>query len=409
MPHSAPRWTIAAWAVLYMACALLSWYLDDPEGNVVFAWFPAGVAVAAFFTVGRQRWPALFAALFVAGLASDIWLHHPLVESAWIGVVSVASTMAVAWLSQRYARVRDDLQAVLGWIFITFVVSALAALLAVAGLNVLGALDFWQTAYIAWMGEVSGILFGVAILMGFLGFRRVEAKPGPLGYAVAVIAWLLLVACAWYVFDTSRPVRADAPWLMALACLPYALATIVTLAGGDRMGSLAILTLSIIVIYFSDEGEGPFFLRGFLPGEPLLLAQAYLIAAAMLQVFVRIVTRGLARPEARARADDNADERFYRLDLTSGEIVWDTADQDADAFAPGTLEAMLEHVHPEDRQALDARLRGATAASTNRPFSFRIAVEQQGPWITVVDNSRGAMRGAEGTYIIGSWQIARGA
>jgi len=408
MPNSAPRRTIAAWAVLYMACALLSWLLDDPEGGVVFAWFPAGVAVAAFFTVARQHWPALFAALLAAGLASDIWLDHPLVQSVWVGAVSVASTMTIAWLSQRYARVRDDLHAVLGWILITFVVSALAALLAVGGLNVLGAQDFWQTAYIGWMGEVSGVLFGVAILMGFLGFRRVEARPGLLGYAVAGIAWLLLAACAWYVFDTRNPVRADAPWLMALACLPYALATLVTLAGGDRMGSLAILTLSIIVIYFSDEGEGPFFLRGFLPGEPLLLAQAYLIAAAMLQVFVRIVTRGLARPGARARADENADERFYRLDLASGEIVWDTAGQDADVLAPGTLEAMLERVHPEDRQALDARLRGGVEASTSRPFSFRIAVEQ-GPWITVEDSNRGAMRGAEGTYIIGSWKILRGA
>lgn len=406
MPHSAPRWTIAAWAVLYMACALLSWFLDDPEGGVVFAWFPAGVAVAAFFTASRHHRPVLFAALFAAGLAADAWLGHPLVQSAWVGAVSVASTMTVAWLSQRYARVRDDLHAVLGWIFITFAVGALAALLAVAGLNVLGAQDFWQTAYIAWMGEVSGILFGVAILMGFLGFRRVEARPGPLGYAVAVIAWLLLAACAWYVFDTSRPVRADAPWLMALACLPYALATIVTLAGGDRMGSLAILTLSIIVIYFSDEGQGPFFLRGFLPGEPLLLAQAYLIGAAMLQVFVRIVTRGLARPGA--RAEENADERFYRLDLASGEIVWDTAGKNDAAFAPGTLAAMLERVHPEDRQALDARLRGGAEASTGQPFSFRIAMAE-GPWITVVDSNRGAMRGASGTYIIGSWKIPRGA
>jgi integral membrane sensor domain MASE1 len=402
MPNPAPRWTIAAWAVLYMACALLSWFLDDPESRIVFAWFPAGVAVAAFFTVGRSNWPLLFAALFAAGLAGDTWLGHPPVQSAWVSAVSVASSMTIAWLSQRYARLRDDLHAVLGWIFITFVVSAVAAMLVVAGLGILGEHDFWQMAYIAWMSDVSGILFGVAILMGFLGFRRVEASPTPLAYAVAAIAWLLLAVCAWYVFDTSQPLRADAPWLMALACLPYALATIVTLAGGDRMGSLAILTLSAIVIYFSDEGQGPFFLRGFLPGEPLLLAQAYLIGAAMLQVFVRIVIRGFVQSGAREQAADHSGERFYRLDLASGEIVWDTDGKGADTFAPDTLTAMLDCVHPEDRQALDARLRGAANAAANRPFSFRIATAQ-GPWITVVDHNRGAIRGAEGTYIIGSW------
>jgi len=231
------------------------------------------------------------------------------------------------------------------------VVSALAAVAGSAGLALIKHEILWEAvsdlAWIWWAATVTGVLFGVSVLMGFMGFRTVEAPPGPIGRIVGIAAWLLLAAMTWYVFGVHRPSTSQAPLLMGLACIPLALATVATLGGGNRMGSLAVLTMAAIVIYHSNAGRGPFFLRGFLPGEPLLLVQCYLVSVAMLQVFVRMLTRGILRQRT-ASADGR--ETLYRLDLASGTIVWDAPPDDRPG--PGTLDEVLRQVHPDDRQGL---------------------------------------------------------
>lgn len=405
MPSLLPRWTIAPWALLYMVCAYLSWYLDDPDNQIVFAWFPAGVAISAFFAQERRHWPLLFAALLIGGFAADMWLDHPAITAAWVGVLSMGSNLLTAWASQAYARHRDDMQAVCGWVVITLLVSAAVSALATLGLNPPTRDAFRQIAYTAWICNVSGILFGVAVLMGLLGFRSTDHRAGPRGYAVALAAWMLMMACTWYAFEISRPPRAEAPLLMALACVPLALTTVVTLAGGARMGSLAVLTMAAIALYEAHGAHGPFFLSGVIQGETLLLAQAYLVATALLQVFVHVLTRGprgrIGGRQTAAAGSDN--ERLYRLDLASGDIIWDKADGLGNA--PDTLQAMLDRVHPEDRAALETRLHGTGGArAMSRPLPVRFS-PAAGRWITVVDHNRGALRGINGAFIIGCWQL----
>lgn len=398
---------IALWAALYVACAYLSFALDDPVTQVSFVWFPAGVAVAAFFAMPRAAWAALTAALFAADLALSALTGHPLIPSAWLAGLSLASTLGIAWLSQRYAQGRDDLHAVLGWVAVTFVVSAVAAVCGSAGLALIKHEVLWEAvsdlAWIWWAATVTGVLFGVSVLMGFTGFRTIEAPPGPIGRTVGIAAWLLLAAMTWYVFGVHRPSMSEAPLLLGLACIPLALATVATLSGGNRMGSLAVLTMAAIVIYHSNAGRGPFFLRGFLPGEPLLLAQCYLVSVAMLQVFVRVLTRGIRRPRTAGADGTCGRETLYRLDLASGTIVWD-APPDARP-GPGTLDEVLRQVHPDDRQGLRDRLRAADGTpGLERPFPFRLATAPD-QWTTVVDLNRGAMMGPDGAFIIGSWRL----
>jgi len=406
MPSASLLGRLALWAVLYVACAYLSFALDNPVSQVSFVWFPAGVAVAAFFATPRPAWTALAAALFAADLALSLLLGHPLAASAWLAAASLASALGTAWLSQRYAQGRDDLRAVLGWVAVTFAVGAVAAAAGSAGLAAIKHEVLWDTvadlAGIWWAATVTGVLFGTSVLMGFMGFRTVETPPGALGRAVGAAAWLLLAGVTWQVFGVRGPSPSAAPLLLGLACIPLALATVTTLAGGNRMGSLAVLTMAAIVIYHSNAGRGPFFLRGFLPGEPLLLAQCYLVAVAMLQVFVRMLTRGVLRPRA-ADVPDTDGETLYRLDLASGTIVWDAPP--GSHPAPGTLDEVLRRVHPDDRQELRERLHGADGTpGLDRPFPFRLSTAP-GQWTTFVDLNRGAMMGPGGQFIIGSWRL----
>lgn len=406
MPTASLLGRLLLWAALYIACAYLSFTLDSPISQISFVWFPAGVAVAAFFVTARPAWPALAAALFAGDLLLSLLLGHPLAASAWLAAASLASALGTAWLSQCYAQGRDDMRAVLGWVAVTFVVGAVAAVAGSAGLAAIKHAVLWDTvaglAGIWWAATVTGVLFGASVLMGFVGFRTVETPAGARGRAIGIAAWLLLAGVAWYVFGVRAPSLSTTPLLMGLACIPLALATVATLAGGNRMGSLAVLTLAAIVIHHASAGRGPFFLRGFLPGEPLLLAQCYLVAAAMLQVFVRMLTRGILRTRA-ADASAAGEETLYRLDLASGTIVWDTPP--GAHPAPGTLDEALQRVHPDDRPGLRERLRSADGTpGLDHPFPFRLSTAP-GQWTPFIDLNRGAMMGPDGPFIIGSWRL----
>ena len=63
------------------------------------------------------------------------------------------------------------------------------------------------------------------------------------------------------------------------------------------MSSMALLVLGVMVVSYTDQRIGPFYLAGLLSGEPLVLAQSYLSIIALLVAVIRATTRGLCRPD----------------------------------------------------------------------------------------------------------------
>ena len=59
------------WALTYYLVAIASLAFDDPQSQRAIIWFPAGVAVAAFLSAHRSRWPLVLLALLVAKVLLD--------------------------------------------------------------------------------------------------------------------------------------------------------------------------------------------------------------------------------------------------------------------------------------------------------------------------------------------------
>ncbi|MDM9561121.1 MASE1 domain-containing protein [Bordetella petrii] len=394
------------WAALYMASGFVSLELDDPSTRVAFVWLPAGVAVSAFLlTGGLLRWAVLFAALLASRLVLDAWAHHDVLRSVVIGCISLAGDAAIAWLLRRYARLGDDLYAVLVLIGATVVVSAIAAALGVGWLSYLRTVSFLDTVWVWWAANVTGVLVPAIVIMSWTDVAGVPQRLGARAAAAGLVAWLLLGLCAWYVFAEMTPYTGKAALVFPLACAPILLAAVMSVAWGSRGGALALLSLAAIALYYAADNRGAFFPHGLRPGEPLLLAQCYLSATALLLAFLWVYTNG-RRPGGAAANTPAA--IMYQYDPASGGLAWDGDPQAAlglDAAPLATLDELLARVHPDDRAALRAHWAAVAQGRPGAPLTLRVAAARG--WVQVLDRGPTAIGGAAGATVVGTWQVKR--
>src|SRR6202451_2561786 len=66
-------------------------------GRLSLLLLPSGIAVAAAFRWGRRMWPAVFA----AGMAIELWLHHTFPEAIGVGVGLAGAAWLTAWVVER--------------------------------------------------------------------------------------------------------------------------------------------------------------------------------------------------------------------------------------------------------------------------------------------------------------------
>ena len=291
---------LVLWALTYYVVAIASLAFDDPQSQKAIIWFPAGVAVSAFLSSRRSRWPLLLLAMLVAkvllGNHGDYAVWH-IIFSAAFGVLGA---LVIAGLVRYFTRPGDELHEVIVWIVATVTVSAVWVILLKLGAELMED-DFPQNTFWAtWISLINGIFFATVIVMGLVHPQPVRARAAFFG-----ALWLLLLGLVtWYVFSGPPhwlvgivQTNAGAALYFMLTCLPLVLTIVVTVVGGRRMSSMALLVLGVMVVSYTDQRIGPFYLAGLLSGEPLVLAQSYLSIIALLVAVIRATTRGLCRPD----------------------------------------------------------------------------------------------------------------
>ncbi len=406
---------VLAWALLYYAAAWVSLTLDDPIGHLGFVWFPAAVAVSAFMYLDYRRWFALVVAFILTGIVIDLQLEHELLASSAISVFTLLGGMLIAWRVRSVATRSDDLQVIMHWILATFVITIPASLLGAVWISIFENLSVGATFGIWWGANVTGILFLTPVLMGLLGYRIGEISDNPKVHALGALALAAMCVAAWYIFDADRSdlAQMEAPWrsplLFAMTGIPIILAVTTTVVSGNRLGSIALLALGVIVIYHSAEGRGPFFFGTMRQGGYLLLAQCYLVATALLVAFMRVFTQSVKRPGSGQAL--SADDLFiYRLHIADGRFEWDRKpgrELGIEAASLNRVATLLELAHPEDRDAMSARFaQGAMASATDPVCVFRLTL-RDGGWLRLVDRRAAVIEEAQGAMLVGSWQLQK--
>lgn len=403
------------WALTYYLTGLASLAFDDPTSHMAIIWFPAGVSVSAFLSSRRSHWPLLFVALLVARvlLGEPGWTDLP--PALLFSAVALAGSVAIAWLVRRFARPGDDLHAIVLWLLATVAICAAQALLREGWLMLAGE-QARHTFLTSWMSGVNGVFFATVVVMNVLN-SNLRTFPASTREKIAGGVWLLLLALStWYIFGAAPywltsiiDTDAGAALYFIMACLPIALTIAVCVTWRSPGGSLALLVLGSIVVNYTDQKLGPFYVPGLLEGEPLLLAQSYLCVTALLVVAVRLMTQSTKPYDPQSGRLPGAGV-MYQLHPASGEILWDEnlpTLLDVGTAPLSTVQQVLERVHPDDREKFKKHWSpGTKPGKRASSFAFRID-KGNGDWLTIYDQSPGALRGAKGQVIIGNWQVSR--
>lgn len=403
---------LLVWGLIFYLAGLTSLRFDDTDSSIAIIWFPAGVAVAAFLSARWRDYPSLIVIFTLANVLLDEDWISPLTFaiSMLYSFLSIPSTVIIAWIVRRFARLNDDLHIILVWIVATLVISALDSVVIVGGFALVHNQPFLELFSQGFIADITGIFFATPIVMGFINKNEPCSASNNVSKSIGFVLWLLLCATASVVFghELSWVATHATALYFGLACLPIAIVMIICVFWGNLGGSVALLTLGAIVIYFTDQHQGPFFLKSLTYTESLFLALSYLSATTLLVVFIRVLRRSTRNhdPETGRIVGNGV---FYRLNTSSGSFIWEN---DLSILlgsmkhgALDNVEKVLQRVHLRDKEKLRSHW---IACSQDKRGSiiFRIQTFND-RWITLVDTGsvHTVLDGED--IIVGNWQVSR--
>lgn len=265
-------------ALLYYLSARLGYYLVFKNSTALPAWPPSGIAFALIILLGRSSWPGITIGALVANIMA-FWNNPTLpaqtiiTVSSFIAVGHTLETLtgnflAKVWIRNNYpfTRARDTFR----FLFVTLLMSLIGSFIGTLSLNVNGILsvdNFLKTGFSWWIGNVVGILLFTPFILSVARKRSFTFHPDKL---LEVIIFCLFAMAVFFMvrmeyFNTTL-VRA-LPFLLIpfLLWLAFRFELLAAITG--------VLVVSLVSIYFTVQGFGPFILEDSL--NSLLLLQIF--------------------------------------------------------------------------------------------------------------------------------------
>ncbi|RKH03248.1 response regulator [Corallococcus sp. CA053C] len=261
-----------ALAVVYLVAARVGLLLAAEDNHIAPVWLSSGVALGGLLLLGVSRWPAVFVAAVLGGLALELppGVVLGIAVGATLEAVAGATLLRRVACSRELHRVRD-----VAWLGAA---AALGALLAAAmgPLSlVLGGVvpraQWWPGAWLWWMADLLGILLVTPFLLLLRRPRRLR-RAWELAALPAVTA-AMCVAVFAFPQPGSGPVHAP-------AFLLFPLSAWAALRFGPRGAALSSLFIAMAAIAGTARGLGPFFTAGALP-QGLVVLQLFIGTSAL--------------------------------------------------------------------------------------------------------------------------------
>jgi hypothetical protein len=416
-----PLSQMACWLCLYLATGALSGQFNvNTTADAPYIWLPAGVSLAAIL-LSRTNSGVTLAIAF--GLLQVLLSHlggrdvlSALALGALAGVAPLIAATIVRWMRVPLEGLR-----------LLYVV-VVAALISAVLLGVGGAVLFGLTKgkpilqpMLAWSAAIFvGVCITLPLLVVWAQFQTKRSVQRRLGRElVGYASFAAMVGLTWWLFDSPTKQWYDAVGVACPLYLPVFCVVIVTLVGGARGGTLAVLALTLICLGHTANGDGPFASQTAPVSLTLLQAQLYIGVSAMLVLIVH------ALRAAEAHAYDEADHWrtdlelalsggamiAYMVDPATRKVQWRGDVHRVTGYSAeslSTADDVLACVHPLDRERVRARWSGnefvAGSGPAHLPFRLSRAVAADG-WIELVDNGSSLSSGNGHTaFVAGVWQ-----
>jgi integral membrane sensor domain MASE1 len=194
---------LGAIVVCYVATAMLGFAWTGPVDTAPLVWAPSGIALAALLLVGRSVWPAIFTAALVVALWKDV----PLAPSLAIAAGNTLEAVVAAYLVQRIAGFRSDIDrlahAIALVVFGGVLSPAISATIGVTSLHLVGRLahaDLATAWHSWWLGDAVGIVVFAPFILTLVHLRRMPrptcrelAEVGLIGVTFVTVSSVLFL------------------------------------------------------------------------------------------------------------------------------------------------------------------------------------------------------------------------
>jgi len=271
-------------AVVYFFSAQLGYLFSFQDTTVLPFWPPSGVAFALIILLGRASWPGIAIGALLVNLMGfwnnlDIARHSIVGLTLIIAAGQVLEALSGYFLLKKW--VQDDYpfrsaKNAFQFLFVGILMSALGATISTSGLyftNVFTSVGFPAAALQWWAANVVGILLFTPLILTGAQKQKFDFSSGKLvegGIFIALFAGLYFILQSGNINDTF------------IRALPYlSIPVLLWLAFRFEMltGITAVFVASIVSIYFTKNGLGPF-IQNTSP-ESILLLQFYIGVISM--------------------------------------------------------------------------------------------------------------------------------
>ena len=379
---------VAVLAAIYVLFARIGLAIQPVNAFATLVWAPTGIALASILLFGNRFWPAIFAGAVLA----NVWTGAPLPVALGIGAGNTLEALAGAYALRRIPGFRpslDRLQDVLGLVVFGAALSTtLSATIGVGSLLAGGLVSperFFVTWRTWWLGDAIGDLVVAPLLLTWRPARGAALMRARRIEAAALL--LLLALASFFIFERTKGV---------MAALLSPLFVWAALRFGERGSARATFVVSVIAIWATARGHGPF-ARETIP-QGLFDLQAFMALTAVTFLVLGAVISERRRADAERRRAEEAirvSEAHYRTVTEAVDhFMWINDAEGrttyvnpkvAEVLGPLDLEneaPVMPMIHPDDLESALAIRRRAVEAGEPYRAEYRVRTgEGQYHWI----------------------------
>jgi PAS domain S-box-containing protein len=387
-------------AVTYAAAAELGFKVAFVAEQVTTVWAPTGIALAALLLGGLRFWPAIWLGAFVANAQSTA----PLWTAFMLATGNTLEAVLATWLLRRLPSFDDGLRRVSDVLALVVAGAGVCTMVsATIGVSTLCAAGVqpWSRFGVLWLDWWLGDALGALIVAPAIltAARHVWTRRDWIHSALFVGG---AAAVAHFVFGQ---VIGPSPHPLEYVLFPLAIAAAVR--GGPPVTSLVVLAVSVMTIWHTVRGTGPF--ASHEVHESLVLLQVFMgvLGGTALLVAAAVLERKTSeRGEQAAAAVLREREDMLLMAQRAGGVAifdWDVRSQTAHCSAEffrifglpareGTITGARwwSFVHPDDVEALQTHLTHANEGRGPATADYRItAADGARRWLSYAGQIQG--------------------
>lgn len=283
--------------LVYYLSAQLGLMGPYKESIVTLLWLPTGIAVGAILRWGYVSLPAIF----VAAALVELSLQLPLATSLGMASGNTLAPLLTAFLLKKSGfdhqlSTQRDILLMISFALLGMLISSVGGVLSLYLTNQIVSEKIFKIWFIWWMGDSVGVLLALPLLLNLSKKRVIANVP----QSLRLLVWLVVFAGCEYLIVNRVDDLNKQFLLTAFLILPVLIWA--SMAFGIVGGSIVVISLCTIAVWFTAQGYGTFYSVDI--GEGLFSLWTFMVTLVMTMLLISTLQSGRNAAEKVSRENE---------------------------------------------------------------------------------------------------------